>query len=146
MDTDGNGTIDRLEWLAYLCSPVEAGSNQLGSKDYYDFELREYFERVDLDKDGLVTRNDLAAMIKLELATLWNEIDSNGILALNPLVTSLASDVVRQIKGQNYEIMSARINWVELKGYRQMLLEKKSALKEALTVRINEQRRAAEGL
>ena len=21
MDTDGNGTIDRLEWLSYLCSP-----------------------------------------------------------------------------------------------------------------------------
>ena len=25
MDTDGNGVIDRLEWLSYLCSPTEPG-------------------------------------------------------------------------------------------------------------------------
>ena len=25
MDTDGNGTIDRLEWLSYLCSPKLPG-------------------------------------------------------------------------------------------------------------------------
>lgn len=23
MDTDGNGVVDRLEWLAYLCSPTK---------------------------------------------------------------------------------------------------------------------------
>lgn len=44
MDTDGNGVIDRLEWLSYLCSPTEPGQQSLGSKDYYDFELRELFE------------------------------------------------------------------------------------------------------
>lgn len=37
MDTDGNGTIDRLEWLSYLCSPVLPGQNTLGNKDHYDF-------------------------------------------------------------------------------------------------------------
>ena len=30
MDTDGNGTIDRLEWLSYLCSPQMPGSDTLG--------------------------------------------------------------------------------------------------------------------
>ena len=27
MDIDGNGTIDRLEWLSYLCSPQMPGTD-----------------------------------------------------------------------------------------------------------------------
>ena len=43
MDTDESGTIDRLEWLAYLCS---SGEDLSGDKriDYYDFNLRLLFE------------------------------------------------------------------------------------------------------
>ena len=46
MDEDKSGTIDRLEWLAYLCSAGSEG----GCKDYYDFELREMFEISDRNK------------------------------------------------------------------------------------------------
>ena len=42
MDEDKSGTIDRLEWLAYLCSSGTGGGK--GNKDYYDFGLRELFE------------------------------------------------------------------------------------------------------
>ena len=51
MDEDNSGTIDRLEWMAYLCSS-SSDSSGLGSKDYYDFELRAAFEAADEDKDG----------------------------------------------------------------------------------------------
>ena len=43
MDTDDSGTIDRLEWMAYLCS-TSLSLTGSGNKDYYDFELRSDFE------------------------------------------------------------------------------------------------------
>ena len=52
MDADNSGTIDRLEWLAYLCSTGIDGVEAKGGKDYYDFELREMFEKVDKNKEG----------------------------------------------------------------------------------------------
>ena len=51
MDEDKSGTIDRLEWLAYLCSSGVDGENGKG-KAYYDFELREMFESSDKTKSG----------------------------------------------------------------------------------------------
>ena len=47
MDTDGNGSIDRIEWLAYLVSPKDPNAEALGNKDYFDFELRENFSKAD---------------------------------------------------------------------------------------------------
>ena len=63
MDTDGSGTIDRLEWMAYLCSSAFNKSGK-GSKDYYDFELRAAFEAVDTDKDGVIRLPDLIEFLK----------------------------------------------------------------------------------
>ena len=51
MDEDKSGTIDRLEWLAYLCSSGPDGAEDKGI-DYYDFELRELFEKADKNKSG----------------------------------------------------------------------------------------------
>ena len=51
MDEDKSGTIDRLEWLAYLCSSGVDGATGKG-KSYYDFELREMFEKSDKTKSG----------------------------------------------------------------------------------------------
>ena len=50
MDEDQSGTVDRLEWLAYLCSTGEGKD-----KDYYDFKLRSMFEKADTGKNGYIT-------------------------------------------------------------------------------------------
>ena len=54
MDVDNSGTVNRLEWLAYLCSTGVEGAQAKGGKDYYDFELREMFEAADINKDGCI--------------------------------------------------------------------------------------------
>ena len=59
MDADNSGTIDRLEWMAYLCS-TSVGD----SKDYIDFGLRESFENADADKDGLLSTPELCGIMK----------------------------------------------------------------------------------
>ena len=62
MDEDKSGTIDRLEWLAYLCS---AGGGK--GKDYYDFELRELFEMSDKTKSGSLTMTELVQFLKYDM-------------------------------------------------------------------------------
>ena len=61
MDEDKSGTIDRLEWLAYLCS---SGGGK--GKDYYDFELREMFEKSDRNKSGCINQKELIDFLKLD--------------------------------------------------------------------------------
>ena len=65
MDADNSGTIDRLEWLAYLCSTGVDGAEAKGGKDYYDFELRAMFEDVDINKDGCIQQKELIEFLKL---------------------------------------------------------------------------------
>ena len=54
IDTDGSGTVDRIEWLTYVCAPVEPGQNSMGHKGAFDLELREYFEKADVQKEGVL--------------------------------------------------------------------------------------------
>ena len=58
MDEDESGTVDRLEWLAYLCSAGADGKKGT-KKDYYDFELRDLFEKADRNRDGNLNRTEL---------------------------------------------------------------------------------------
>ena len=52
MDKDKSNSIDRIEWISYLNAPKEF-ENQFGNINYYDFEMRELFDKVDKDKTGL---------------------------------------------------------------------------------------------
>lgn len=53
IDRDGNGTIDRIEFISYLVSPNEQGVG------YFDFELRKSFERFDSNRDGRIDSTEL---------------------------------------------------------------------------------------
>ena len=50
MDRDFSGTVDRVEWVAYLAAP-KYSSAQLGNAYYYDFETRDLFNMIDSDKN-----------------------------------------------------------------------------------------------
>ena len=62
MDEDKSGTVDRLEWLAYLCS----GGSEGQGKDYYDFKLRELFDKSDKRKKGSLNMNEFTEFLKLD--------------------------------------------------------------------------------
>ena len=53
MDRDHSRSIDRIEWVSYLCAP-QCSVYQLGNMDYYDFEMRELYDSIDVDGDGTI--------------------------------------------------------------------------------------------
>ena len=53
MDRDFSGSIDRIEWVAYLAAP-KFSSAQLGNAFYYDFETRDLFNTIDADRNYVV--------------------------------------------------------------------------------------------
>ena len=63
MDQDNSKTLDRIEWVSYLCAP-SAGSSQLGNMDYYDFYLRELYDKIDVDNDGTIQLDELCEFLE----------------------------------------------------------------------------------
>lgn len=78
MDADGSGTIDRIEWVSYLAGPA-TGIYQLGNKDYYDFDLREMFEKYDpIPKTGLISFQDFRDILKSDFGTYYSELNEEN--------------------------------------------------------------------
>ncbi|KAK8507806.1 hypothetical protein V6N11_045979 [Hibiscus sabdariffa] len=62
MDKDGNGYVDLDEFIAFQGTNVKGGDDgqcQCGNK-----ELRDAFDMYDLDKNGLISANELHAVLK----------------------------------------------------------------------------------
>lgn len=57
VDEDGGGTIDRLEWIQYLASPDGFGA------EYFDFELKQLFDKYDADKDGSIDFDEFLSIL-----------------------------------------------------------------------------------
>ena len=77
MDADMSGTIDRMEWVAYLASPP-VGMFQLGNKNYYDFELREMFEQNVNNKNGLISPLAFREIIKTDFGIYYNALTAQN--------------------------------------------------------------------
>ena len=58
MDVDYSNSIDRIEWCSYLSAPKSV-SHSLGNMDYYDFDMREFFDAIDENGDGLIDFEEL---------------------------------------------------------------------------------------
>ena len=57
MDDDENGTISQMEWFGYFCS-TKLNSDD-GIVDYYDFGLRNIFEKDDKTKTGHLNQDEV---------------------------------------------------------------------------------------
>lgn len=49
IDADGNGTIDRLEYIQYLATPDSSNGGRIS----FNSGLKDKFDQFDQDKDGL---------------------------------------------------------------------------------------------
>ena len=69
-------------------------------------------------------------MLKLDYEKLWKLINNDGRLMLAPLLTHIATETVKRIKGDKVDLSHAQVNWVEFKGFRQLLTQEKDQLEE----------------
>lgn len=65
IDKDGGGSVDRLEWIAYLVSP-----DPVTGSSYFDFELRNSFMHFDDNADGFINLQEFAAFLKEDVKHL----------------------------------------------------------------------------
>ena len=114
MDADQSGTIDRLEWMAYLCSSSLSSSGS-GNKDYYDFELRAAFEASDADKDGIITLTELQNFLKFQVSNTLKKVPERERYMLDPEFKRCALDVFKTLTGRNLTQKTDGMTWVDMK-------------------------------
>ena len=74
MDEDGNGVIDRMEWISYLCAPPLLNGPGRGNPSYYDFELRHIYDTFE-DSTGLIGLDEMCNVIKHEQRDVYDLLD-----------------------------------------------------------------------
>lgn len=67
-------------------------------------------------------------MITEHYAQYWDQCDNESKVFMQPLITSLANNVVREIKGEAVNFSTLRMNWVDIKGFRHMLQDQKDII------------------
>ena len=123
MDADRSGTIDRLEWMAYLCSTsTETGGN--GQRDYFDFELREQFENADKDKDGVIHIPEIIGFLKSKCEKHLYKIDEADRWELDPEFKGAAIDIFEALTGKKPKNKTDCMTWVEMKHFKQKCTER----------------------
>ena len=127
MDEDNSGTIDRLEWMAYLCSS-SSNSDGFGSKDYYDFELREAFEAADEDKDGQMTQAEFIALLRQKCEQQIKNIDESERWKLDTDFKQCAIEMWVLLTGDKPANKTDGMTWVQMKHFNQKCSERLESL------------------
>ena len=150
MDSDNSGTIDRMEWVAYLASPP-ASIYQLGNMNYFDFELRDMFEDGDKDKDGFLSSQEFCNIIKLdEQYEVSKQLNDANKKKADPLFQGLMKDGLRELKqlandNPNQYVQPnldpTTLNWVEFRRYRKILKIQKAEVQAQLVLIHHDQKK-----
>ena len=124
-DTDGSGTIDRLEWLAYLCS-----SSFEYEKDYYDFNLRGMFEQADKKKKGELTQPEVIEFLKLDKASAIEMMPLDSHYLLDDYFRKASVEIFTILMGRTPNGKSDSMDWVTMKNYKTKCRERSELLEQ----------------
>lgn len=150
MDADSNGSIDRIEWVSYLAGPP-LGIYQLGNKDYYDFDLREIFEKYDTTfPKGKITKQDFRNILKLDFGTYYSELTQENQENTEHLFEALERQGMNELKqlalaSPNKFVFPNKtpdlISWVEFSKFRSVLNRQKADVQAQLVLIRHEQKK-----
>ena len=138
MDTDGNGEVDRIEWMCYVFAPREPGQVAKGNADYYDFDLRDSFVKVDKDNDGEIGQLEVIELIIIEYKRIHDQLDDMGKGLLRPAIKKVADYIINTIN-EDVHPANCRLNWEDIKPYRKLAGRQKDDLVVLMEARIVEQ-------
>ena len=97
MDRDNSNSIDRIEWVSYLtATPLSV--YQLGNMEYYDFEMRELFDKIDKSKTGLHSYKEFSDYVKITLGDDYSYLDEKRRTKAEPIIHDLTLDCMKELK------------------------------------------------
>ena len=97
MDRDESNSLDRIEWISYLtATPLSV--YQLGNMDYYDFEMRELFDKIDKSKTGLHSYKEFSDYVKITLGEDYSYLDKKRRISAEPIIHVLSLDCMNELK------------------------------------------------
>ena len=147
MDRDHSNTIDRIEWVSYLSAPVTVSIYQLGNMDYYDFTMRELFDDIDTDGNGMIEIEELIDYIKISLENDYSILDEKRRRQAYHHLKVLANKCIGELKRLAMEYSNPNImpnmdpqslTWTEFARYRQVCKVEKIEIQATLTVLYHE--------
>ena len=149
MDVDRSGSIDRIEWVAFLAAPKE-NPDQLGNTTYYDLEMRSIFDSIDINHDMSIDKEELMAFLRKEYSKVYDQLDATRKIAGDLAINQLAKEVFSELKEYNIihpnRFNKSRtthpdeLNWQEFKNYRKVSKALKEQTGSRLQVLLNVQK------
>lgn len=113
IDKDGGGSVDRLEWIAYLVSP-----DPVTGSSYFDFELRNSFMHFDDNADGFINLQEFAAFLKEDVKHLLAGVTMQEVESLAKIFESHAREMKKLLTSEEGGGARNVISWNEFKLFR----------------------------
>ena len=148
MDADQSGTVNRIEWVAYLSAP-SVSMYHLGNMAYYDFPMRELFEEIDDNGDGSIDFSELVYFICQDLGSSYLDLSDSRQVEAQIHIKFLAKECIEALKKLAKEAPSIYVapnldpislTWVEFQRYRKVCKMQKLELSTLLAVLMHQQK------
>lgn len=105
-DLDFDKLVSRLEFITYLLTPSGEGQG------YYDFKIKRMFDQSDINKDGVVDRDEFLEMVSTTIEDLIRENDDDPGLQ-NELMKNLGEGLFEELDKDG----EGTLEWNEFKHF-----------------------------
>jgi len=123
IDFDGGGSVDRLEWIAYLVSP-----DPTTGASYFDFELRNAFMFFDDNADGFINLHEFANFLKEDVKHLLASASMQEVENMSPIFESHAREMKKLLTASEGGGERNVISWNEFKHFRMKCKKRRDQL------------------
>ena len=124
IDSDGNLSIDRLEWLKHLC--VE---DQKSGKQIFRSEIKRLFEKYDKNHTGYLSNAEVKKLIKnIFKGYVKKAKDEKTKYNLTMIISNLSKEIIEALNVDG----DKNLNWSEFKYFIDKTLEKQANLAKFL--------------
>lgn len=139
VDHDRTGSIGRMEWVAYNIQ-FDADTGEV----LLDNQLKEDFERMDIDQSGSITTDEMATALQEKIDLYINQLASQGYVLsaqsrelLDLMIQSVSAELIQEIDTSG----NGAVEWLEYKKSANLILDKiRSVQKYTLTLLRADQR------
>ena len=128
MDSNGDAAIELGEWLDFISSFDENG------KRVINYELKEKFDKYDLDGNGTISIDEMQIMLLDSMKELLRKIGGRGKKMSEAIIEDLAKMCMKEMDVDG----SDSVDWMEFKKHYKVAMKMEEKAKEYLKKFIDE--------